>query len=694
MQLTDLGSNIMAATTTLAATGRAKRPKKSEPAPSVPTDQVSLKSLPRQTTGNTVVPFLGGGKATEEVLSQLGSAKSSIQVEMYRLGYDKIVDVLARQAKAGVKVQVLLDPTPGYDKADAANQTKMKDFLKSAGVEILTYPIDRSGKIDHVKLLIVDRQSAMIGGLNWDQHSHENLDMDVHVQGAAVGDLAGVFDNDWKISGGKLSTEKVDTSSAPAGGDASVRVATTEVDSEAIRSLVLHNINGAKKSIRLVSFALADKDVINALVVARKERNVDVKVLLDPNKPVSYVNQKSKKILEEAGIEVRYLKVNLDTEEKLHAKGMFFDDDTVVLGSANFTNKGLSVNHEANVEIVSKSVGHAMTGFFDDLWNNRSVDKLPNLPDLEERAPEESYGESVAHRLFGWYNDSYHPNEKRNFVGHRKQAILDAMAQYGKSGGRPADDAPEEEQIGALSAFLEKRQVWDVNPVPGSGAKVYQARMDIAKQAEQTVPQHVNEYKQKMLDMVHTPELKSVLKDILEHAPDGFYKSPSSSTGKYHPADETRFADVRPSLDPPSQEELDKYPGGGLVLHSLRNMVLAASLCDYYGIEGRDRDEIVMGESLHDVCKFVSVKDLENWQPGQPVPWGHYTTNDHAHAGAEFVRKLDPTGGKATEKVRHYIDMHMGAWNFPEPTVPKTNAEKIISLADYLASTSDYYVKV
>ena len=43
--------------------------------------------------------------------------------------------------------------------------------------------------------------------------------------------------------------------------------------------------------------------------------------------------------------------------------------------------------------------------------------------------------------------------------------------------------------------------------------------------------------------------------------------------------------------------------------------------------------------------------------------------------------------------MRRYIDMHMGAWNFPEPTVPKTNAEKVISLADYLASTDDYYVK-
>lgn len=698
MQSRDAGAPILASTTHAATAQKKSRraPASETPAQSQShaSDRVDLGTAQMKSTANAVVPFLGGDVATDEVVRQLGSAKSSIQVEMYRLGYDKIVDVLARQAKAGVKVQVLLDPTPGYNEADAVDQTRMRDHLKSAGVEILTYPINESGKIDHVKLLIVDGKSAVIGGLNWDRHSHQNLDLDVRIEGPAVAHLSDVFARDWSTSGGK-STPKA----APVGGnghkgDAEIRVATTEVDHEGIRNLLVSNIDKAKKSIRVVAFALADKQIVDRLIAARKERGVDVKVLLDPNKPVSFVNEKTRKTLEAAGIEVRYLKINLDTREKLHAKAMMFDDDTAVLGSANFTNKGLTVNHEANIEVISKSVGPAMTSFFDDLWTNRSVEHLPFLPDFEERASTESVGESAAHRLFGWYNSSYHPGERRNWVGERKEKVLEALERYTKTGGRPADDAPDAEHIGALSAFLEKRKVWEILPGPGSDAKVHEVRVEIARKAETTVPQHMGEYKQKMIDMVATPALKQVLTDILAHAPEGFYKSPSSSTGKYHPADETRLIDVQPGFHPPSEEEQKAYPGGGLLLHSLRNMVVASALCDYYDIKGKARDEVIMGEALHDICKYVSVKDLEGWKPGQPVPWGRYTTPDHAHAGAEFVKALDPSGGKVTEKVRHYIDMHMGAWNAPEPTVPKTPEEKVISLADYLASTENYYVKV
>jgi len=85
---------------------------------------------------------------------------------------------------------------------------------------------------------------------------------------------------------------------------------------------------------------------------------------------------------------------------------------------------------------------------------------------------------------------------------------------------------------------------------------------------------------------------------------------------------------------------------------------------------------------------------MKDWQPGQPVPWGQYTTKDHAHSGAIFVQKLDPTGSELSKNVIHYIDMHMAAWNFPEPTAPKDPAEMIISLADYLASQPNNYVKV
>lgn len=657
--------------------------------------QDAVDITPHQSEGNKVSVALGGDKATSEVEKAIASAKTSVQVELYRLGYDKVVDLLASQARKGIKVQVLLDPTPGYDPRDTQAQDTMRKYLETAGVEILKYPIEQKDKIDHVKLLIVDGKTAVIGGLNWDQHSHFNLDTDVVVEGPAVGDLNHVFVNDWKIAGGH-DTPLVSgaSASASAGGDAKVTVLTTDEGREDIRSAVLKDIQGAKKSIRMLCFAMADKSVIQGLIDA-KGRGVDVKVMLDPNKPMAFVNEKAKRTLEAAGIPVRYLKVNLDTEEKLHAKTSMFDDDTVILGSANLTNKGLSVNHEADVEVISKTVGPALTNFFDNLWETRSLEKLPNLPDFEETASPENYGEQVAHNLFGWYNDNYHADEKHNWVGKKKEAILSAMGRYGKQDDIKCPNTDDEaEQIGALSAFLNKRQVWDIRPGPGSYEKVWSKRVEISKEGEQHVAADSARYKKEMVDAVNDPQLKTLLQNILDHAPDGFSKAPSSSTGKFHPADETRVVDVTPRIEPATDAEEAKYPGGGLVLHSRRNLELARHLCDFYGIEGKDRDEILMGEALHDICKFVSMDDFKDWQPGQPVPWGKYTTKEHAHVGAEFVKRMDPSGGTVSEGVRKYIDMHMAAWNYPEPTPPRGHAEMIISLADYLASQADFYVKV
>ncbi|MBM3464702.1 MAG: HD domain-containing protein [Armatimonadetes bacterium] len=703
MDIMDCCNHHMATTMVGTAAAAKKARKKAEPKepkePKAPEArrQDAVDITMRQTTGNSVTPTLGGIESQNEIEKVLAGAKTSIQCELYRLGYDKSVDLLCAQAKAGVKVQVLLDPSPGYDPKDEAARNAMEERMKASGVELLMYPIESKDKIDHVKLLVVDGKTAVIGGLNWDPHSRFNLDLNVTIEGPAVADLNAVFANDWKISGGGDTpmVPKSGKGAPEAKGDAAVRVATTDVGREDIRTVVMENIDKAKKSIRMLSFALADKQVIEGLINAKK-RGVDVKVMLEPGKPMSWVNLKAEKQLKEAGIETRWLKVDLENEEKLHAKVAMFDDDTAIVGSANFTYKGLTVNHEASVEVISKSVGPAMTNFFDNLWDNRSLAKCPDLPDFQEVASDEPYGVGVAHDLFTWYNGNYHPDEKHNWVGKRKTAILDAYkdALEAKIEPRYSADMDEAEHMGSLAAFLERRNVFDINPAPLSYERVFKKRLAVAKAAETTVPQNVPRYKQEMIDMVQDPQLKALLTDILEQAPEGFYSSPSSSTGKYHPADETRYVDVVPRHERPTPDETAKYPGGGLVLHSRRNMEMAAHLCDYYGIDGKNRDEILMGLSLHDVCKFVSMDAINQWQPGQKLEWGQWTTREHAHVGAEFVRKLDPSGGKVSEGVRKYIDMHMAAWNWPEPTPPKDPAEMVISLADYIASQANYYVKV
>jgi len=60
--------------------------------------------------------------------------------------------------------------------------------------------------------------------------------------------------------------------------------------------------------------------------------------------------------LRKAGCEVKWFKPDAETGSKLHAKLGIFDDEEVILGSANWTGNGLTWNREANVDIVDKDV--------------------------------------------------------------------------------------------------------------------------------------------------------------------------------------------------------------------------------------------------------------------------------------------------------------------------------------------------
>lgn len=96
--------------------------------------------------------------------------------------------------------------------------------------------------------------------------------------------------------------------------------------------------------------------LIGALKEA-KERGLEVEVLLNPSQiGDTKFNEKACADLRKAGCEVKWFKPDAETGSKLHAKLGIFDDEEVILGSANWTGNGLTWNREANVDIVDKDV--------------------------------------------------------------------------------------------------------------------------------------------------------------------------------------------------------------------------------------------------------------------------------------------------------------------------------------------------
>lgn len=393
-------------TATLASSSRAATTRPHRPthrpshSPAAPADGDS--GAPQDTR---VSPLIGGGAIFPVAHQMISQAKKSVQLEMYQfenstVGGEKPVDVpgsaeqqqlmqdLVAAAKRGVDVQVILDDSA--EKSGAHNNDAMRQYLTSHGVKVLSYP-PNTVNIDHVKLLITDGNKALIGGMNWGNHSPINHDADVLVEGPAARDLQSqVFEPDWQFSGGKLSGKP-----APPVNDPKVQALTTSPGAEnggsnTILRAVLDQIQNAKDHAYVEMFTLTHHDVIQAMIDA-KQRGVDVRVLLDPSE--HSVNQKAFDALKQAGVQVKWFDADAAHHQLLHAKWGEFDNQDLIIGSGNWSLSGLGTqtheqaldpqgreyrhNHEADVLVKDGGVASAFHNQFEDDWANHASDTVP-----------------------------------------------------------------------------------------------------------------------------------------------------------------------------------------------------------------------------------------------------------------------------------------------------------------------------
>lgn len=125
---------------------------------------------------------------------------------------------------------------------------------------------------------------------------------------------------------------------------------------------VINLLKSAKKEISIVMFSMfcckKTEELINELINARK-RGVMVRIVLDKNVES---NKKVRNRLNSEKISVRTL-----NSERTHNK-LIIVDDTVVVGSHNWTDKALFENRESSVAIVNKNVLTGEKEYFEFLW--------------------------------------------------------------------------------------------------------------------------------------------------------------------------------------------------------------------------------------------------------------------------------------------------------------------------------------
>ena len=150
---------------------------------------------------------------------------------------------------------------------------------------------------------------------------------------------------------------------------------------KAILDATLKLIETAKsgENIDLAMFYLSEREIVKELIAA-KQRGVNVKVLLDPNKDAfgreknGIPNRQVASELNEAGVQVRWCNTQ---GEQCHSK-MILKSNTeqseMILGSANFSARNLkNYNLETNIRVVgnaSADVFKDAQRYFNTAWSN------------------------------------------------------------------------------------------------------------------------------------------------------------------------------------------------------------------------------------------------------------------------------------------------------------------------------------
>jgi phosphatidylserine/phosphatidylglycerophosphate/cardiolipin synthase-like enzyme len=280
-----------------------------------------------------VLPDAGEGP----YLSAIASAKASIRVMVYQMGYGGILSALEAKAHSGVSVRVILDA--------GEKDTNKKHFtsLTKAGADVIWS--DSQFPYMHAKVLVVDDSVAVISTGNYAKsfmltgRDFVATDRDPE----DVQNLAGLFESDWARTRPDLPC---------------TRLLVAPVNA---RKRLLDFINGAKSEVLVESMQLSDDDTRDALL-ARHKAGVSVRVVLaDP----SWVdaNVKAAAPLKKAGIDVRWLKA-----PAIHVKAIVVDHRAAYMGSENLSYTSLSKNREVGLLVDEVKNIDLMAGTFERDW--------------------------------------------------------------------------------------------------------------------------------------------------------------------------------------------------------------------------------------------------------------------------------------------------------------------------------------
>jgi cardiolipin synthase len=349
--------------------------------------------------GNRVTLLLDGPKTYQAMFAAIQGARDHINMETYILEADEVGErfaaALIDKQRQGVTVNLIRD--------SVGTLGTPKEFfrkLTDAGINVLEFnPVNpltaKAGwdvnQRDHRKLLIVDGQTAFLGGINissvysggsFSPGSKDNRpgnkqpwrDTDLQIDGPVVAELQKLFIGTWEKQKGKPLAPRAYFPSLTRQGDEVVHALGGSPDEpySVIYATLISAIDSAETEILLTNAYFVPDPQLIASLKGAVGRGVDVKLVLPGATDSALVFHAGRSYYDEllsGGVKI-YERQNV----LLHAKTALIDGVWSTVGSTNLDWRSFLHNQEVNAVVLGKDFGERMRAAFNaDLAASKQI---------------------------------------------------------------------------------------------------------------------------------------------------------------------------------------------------------------------------------------------------------------------------------------------------------------------------------
>ena len=296
-------------------------------------------------------------QAGQELIKLINNAQENIDFAFYGFSYQEdILSALINAQKRGVKIRGIVDINVNgkndYSGTDYAIKVLGDGVVKTdylTDIQKLAKIKQESpnkykffyGHIMHNKFCIIDNAYIWTGTINIATTGtggfNENIVTVIHSEQLAQY-YKKEFEQMYLYNKFHENKEKIFTKNFLKVGNSEIKLFFSP-NSRIVDDGIIPELKQAKKNIYISMFLITNKDIVNELIAAKK-RGVDVKLIIEANHAKQQYTMHNQLRKEHIPVKVENWAV------KMHAKTAVIDDNTIISGSANWTNSAFKYNDE------------------------------------------------------------------------------------------------------------------------------------------------------------------------------------------------------------------------------------------------------------------------------------------------------------------------------------------------------------